>query len=145
MIEGSQDTKLNRRLRLGMVGGGRGAFIGAVHRMASRIDDRWELVAGALSSDAERARASGEDLRLDPARVYGDFAAMAEAEKQRPDRIDAVAIVTPNHMHAAPARAFLEAGIHVICDKPMTTTRADAEELQRLAADRNLLFAVTHN
>jgi predicted dehydrogenase len=145
MIEGSKDGKLNRRLRLGMVGGGRGAFIGAVHRMASRLDDRWELVAGALSSDAERARASGEDLRLAPDRIYSDFAAMAEAEKQRPDRIDAVAIVTPNHMHAKPARAFLEAGIHVICDKPMTTTRADAEDLQKLAAERNLLFAVTHN
>ena len=116
-----------------MVGGGRGAFIGAVHRMASRLDDRWELVAGALSSDAERARLSGEDLRLAPDRIYTDFRAMADAEKQRPDRIDAVAIVTPNHMHAAPAKAFLEAGIHVICDKPMTTTRADAEELARLA------------
>jgi predicted dehydrogenase len=145
MIEGSKDNKLNRRLRLGMVGGGRGAFIGAVHRMASRIDDRWELVAGALSSDAERARLSGEDLRLAPDRIYADFSAMAEAEKRRPDPIDAVAIVTPNHMHAGPARAFLEAGIHVICDKPMTTTRADAEALQRLAAERNLLFAVTHN
>jgi predicted dehydrogenase len=145
MIEGSKDNKLNRRLRLGMVGGGRGAFIGAVHRMASRLDDRWELVAGALSSDAERARASGEDLRLAPDRIYTDFAAMAEAEKRRPDPIDAVAIVTPNHMHAGPAKAFLEAGIHVICDKPMTTTRADAEGLQRLAAERNLLFAVTHN
>ncbi len=145
MIEGSKDGKLNCRLRLGMVGGGRGAFIGAVHRMASRLDDRWELVAGALSSEAERARLSGEDLRLPADRIYGDFRAMADGEKQRADRIDAVAIVTPNHMHAAPAKAFLEAGFHVICDKPMTTTRADAEELARLAADRNLLFAVTHN
>ena len=86
MIEGSKDGKLNRRLRLGMVGGGRGAFIGAVHRMVARLDDRWEFVAGALSSDPERARASGEDLRLDPARIYTDFAAMAEAEKRRSDR-----------------------------------------------------------
>ncbi|WP_088342555.1 MULTISPECIES: Gfo/Idh/MocA family oxidoreductase [Rhodomicrobium] len=145
MIEGSKEGKLNRRLRLGMVGGGRGAFIGAVHRMAARLDDRWDFVAGALSSDAERARLSGEDLRLAPDRVYPDFAAMAEAESKRPDPIDAVAIVTPNHMHAAPAKAFLNAGIHVICDKPLTTTRQDADELQQLAADRNLIFAVTHN
>jgi predicted dehydrogenase len=145
MIEGAQTAQLNRRLRLGMVGGGRGAFIGAVHRMVARLDDRWEFVAGALSSDAERARLSGEDLRLDPTRIYTDFAAMAEAEKRRADPIDAVAIVTPNHLHAAAAKAFLEAGIHVICDKPMTTTRADAEALERLAAERNLLFAVTHN
>ena len=145
MIEGSKDTKLNRRLRLGMVGGGRGAFIGAVHRMVARLDDRWDFVAGALSSDPERARLSGEDLRLAPDRIYTDFAAMAEAEKARPDPIDAVAIVTPNHMHAAPAKAFLNAGIHVICDKPLTTTRQDADDLARLAAERNLIFAVTHN
>jgi predicted dehydrogenase len=145
MIEGSKDTKLNRRLRLGMVGGGRGAFIGAVHRMVARLDDRWEFVAGALSSDPERARLSGEDLRIAPDRIYTDFATMAEAEKRRTDPIDAVAIVTPNHMHAAPAKAFLNAGIHVICDKPLTTTRQDADELQRLAAERDLLFAVTHN
>jgi predicted dehydrogenase len=145
MIEGSTGTKLNRRLRLGMVGGGRGAFIGAVHRMAARLDDRWDFVAGALSSEPERARASGEDLRLDPSRIYADYAAMAEGEKRRPDPIDAVAIVTPNHVHAEAARAFLNAGIHVICDKPMTTNRADAEDLARLAAERNLLFAVTHN
>ena len=145
MIEGSKGTKLNRRLRLGMVGGGRGAFIGAVHRMAARLDDRWDFVAGALSSEPERARASGEDLRLDPSRIYPDYAAMAEGEKRRPDPIDAVAIVTPNHVHAEAARAFLDAGIHIICDKPMTTNRADAEDLARLAAERNLLFAVTHN
>ena len=145
MIEGSTGTKLNRRLRLGMVGGGRGAFIGAVHRMAARLDDRWDFVAGALSSEPERARASGEDLRLDPSRIYPDYAAMAEAEKRRSDPIDAVAIVTPNHVHAVAARAFLDAGIHIICDKPMTTNRADAEDLARLAAERNLLFAVTHN
>ncbi len=145
MIEGSKEGKLNRRLRLGMVGGGRGAFIGAVHRMVARLDDRWDFVAGALSADPERARASGEDLRLDPARIYTDYAAMAEAEKRRSDPIDAVAIVTPNHLHAPAAKAFIDAGIHIICDKPMTTTRADAEELARLASTRNLLFAVTHN
>jgi hypothetical protein len=95
-----------RRLRLGMVGGGRGAFIGAVHRIASRIDDRWELVAGALSSDPDRARASAEDLGLAPDRAYSDFREMARAESSRPDGIDAVSIVTPNHMHAEPAVAF---------------------------------------
>ena len=96
-----------RRLRLGMVGGGRGAFIGAVHRIASRIDDRWELVAGALSSDPERARASGADLGIAPDRAYADFREMARAEAAREDGIDAVSIVTPNHMHADPAIAFL--------------------------------------
>jgi predicted dehydrogenase len=145
MIEGSKDGKLNRRLRFGMVGGGRGAFIGAVHRMVSRLDDRWEMVAGALSSDPERAQASGKEIGLAPDRIYADFTAMAAGEKDRPDRIDAVAIVTPNHMHAGPAKAFLDAGIHVICDKPLTTTRAEAEELERLAGERGLLFAVTHN
>jgi predicted dehydrogenase len=145
MIEGSKDGKLGRRLRLGMVGGGRGAFIGAVHRMVARLDDHWDFVAGALSADPERARASGTDLGLAPDRIYTDFATMAAAEAKRPDRIDAVAIVTPNHLHAAPAKAFLEAGFHVICDKPVTTTRADAEALQRLAAERGLIFAVTHN
>ena len=110
------------RLRLGMVGGGQGAFIGAVHRIARRIDDRWELVAGALSSDAARAAASAADLGIDPARSYADFREMARAEAAREDGIDAVSIVTPNHMHADPAIAFLEAGIHVICDKPLAAT-----------------------
>jgi predicted dehydrogenase len=144
-IEGSAQTKLNRRLRLGMVGGGRGAFIGAVHRIAARLDDRWEFVAGALSSDPERARLSGEDLLLRPERVYGSFDEMAQRESAREDRIDAVAIVTPNHAHAPAAEAFLKAGIHVICDKPLTTTRAEAEALVRLADETGLIFAVTHN
>ncbi|HEY8564580.1 MAG TPA: Gfo/Idh/MocA family oxidoreductase [Beijerinckiaceae bacterium] len=144
-IEALGGGRLNRRLRLGMVGGGRGAFIGAVHRIAARLDDRWALVAGALSSDSERARASGADLLLAPDRVYDSAEAMAKAERARDDRIDAVAIVTPNHAHAPAARAFLAAGIHVICDKPLTTTRADAEDLARLARESGLLFAVTHN
>jgi predicted dehydrogenase len=144
-ITGSPDQKLNRRLRLGMVGGGRGAFIGAVHRIAARLDDRWELVAGALSSDPERARLSGEDLLLKPDRVYGDFNEMARRERRLKDGIDAVAIVTPNHAHAVAARAFLKAGIHVICDKPLTTTRREADQLAKLARDSGLIFAVTHN
>jgi predicted dehydrogenase len=144
-IAGSPDQKLNRRLRLGMVGGGRGAFIGAVHRIAARLDDRWELVAGALSSDPERAKASGEDLLLKPDRIYGDFNEMARRERRLKDGIDAVAIVTPNHAHAAAARAFLKAGIHVICDKPLTTTRREADQLAKLARESDLIFAVTHN
>jgi predicted dehydrogenase len=144
-ITGSQDQRLNRRLRLGMVGGGRGAFIGAVHRIAARLDDRWEFVAGALSSDPERARLSGEDLLLKPDRIYADFAEMARREASREDGIDAVAIVTPNHAHAPAAKAFIEAGIHVICDKPLTTTRREAEELVALAKTSGLVFAVTHN
>ncbi|CAN7487043.1 Gfo/Idh/MocA family oxidoreductase [Bosea sp. LjRoot90] len=144
-IEASTGTKLNRRLRLGMVGGGRGAFIGAVHRIAARLDDRWQLVAGALSSDPERGRLSGEDLLLDPTRIYADANEMAKREKRRKDGIDAVAIVTPNHAHAPAARAFLKAGIHVICDKPLTTNLREAETLAKLARDSGLIFAVTHN
>lgn len=133
------------RIRLGMVGGGEGAFIGAVHRHAARFDDRYELLAGALSSSAEASQRSGRALGLDPQRIYDDYQQMAQAEAAREDGIEAVVIVTPNHMHAPVARAFLEAGINVICDKPVTTTSADALALQALAEARGLLFAVTHN
>lgn len=134
-----------RRLRLGMVGGGQGAFIGAVHRIAARLDDEWELVAGALSSDSDRARASAAALRIAPGRAYDGFEAMARAEAGREDRIDAVAIVTPNHVHHAAAVAFLDAGFHVICDKPMTTTLADARDLAGRVERGGALFALTHN
>lgn len=144
-IEASSTTTVSRRLRLGMVGGGRGAFIGAVHRIAARLDDRYELVAGALSSDPERARASAADLHIAPDRAYADFDAMAKAEAARADGIDVVAIVTPNHMHAPIATAFLRAGIHVICDKPMTRTVAEAEALAALVAETGLIFVLTHN
>lgn len=144
-IEASNSTTVGRRLRLGMVGGGHGAFIGAVHRMAARLDDRYELVAGALSSDPERARASAADLHIASDRAYADFKTMAKAESARPDGIDAVAIVTPNHLHAPIATAFLEAGIHVICDKPMTRTVAEAEALAALVAQTGLIFVLTHN
>src|SRR6266849_2320493 len=136
---------INRRLRLGMVGGGPGAFIGAVHRIAARLDDRFELVAGALSSNAERARAAALDLHIPAERAYGSFSEMAEAEARRPDRIDAVSIVTPNHLHFAPAKAFLEAGIHVICDKPLTTTVEDAVALAQMVRRTGLIFGLTHN
>src|SRR3954452_12821941 len=145
-IEGkSPSGAMRRRLRLGMVGGGRGAFIGAVHRIAARLDDRWDLVAGALSSDPERARASAADLFIAPDRSYPDFAGMARAEAAREDGIDAVAIVTPNHRHPPAARAFLDAGIHVICDKPMTATVAQAEDLVAAVEASGKLFALTHN
>src|SRR6187397_1409956 len=111
---------MNRRLRLGMIGGGRGGFIGAVHRMAARLDDRYQLVAGALSSDPDNAKASAADLGIDPSRAYGSYHEMVEKEARRDDRIDVVSIVTPNHLHYEPCKLFLEAGIHVICDKPMT-------------------------
>ncbi len=136
---------LGRRLRLGMVGGGRDAFIGAVHRIAARLDDRYELVAGALSADPEKAKASAADLGLPAERAYGSFAEMAAAEAERADGIDVVAIVTPNHLHYAPAKAFLEAGIHVICDKPLTSTLEDAEALQALVDSSGLVFGLTHN
>lgn len=133
------------RIRLGMVGGGQGAFIGAVHRIAARLDDQYELVAGALSSDPERALASARELGLAADRGYPSYEAMAKAESQRPDGIEAVAIVTPNHVHAPAARAFLDARIHVICDKPLTSTLADAEALAAAATASGLIFAVTYN
>ncbi|MBW9105198.1 Gfo/Idh/MocA family protein [Paraburkholderia phenoliruptrix] len=131
-----------RRLRLGMVGGGQGAFIGAVHRLAARLDDRFELVAGALSSDPQRARASAAEAGI--ARSYDDWREMARAEAARDDGIDAVAIVTPNHLHAPVATAFLEAGIHVVCDKPLAVSLAEGEALAKLAREKNRLFALTH-
>ena len=135
---------MTRRLRLGMVGGGQGAFIGAVHRLAARMDDHYELLAAALSADPANARSSALALGLDPARAYEDYARMAQAEAARPDGIEVVAITTPNHLHAPVARAFLEAGIHVICDKPLALTLAEGEELAHLARQRRRLFALTH-
>jgi len=143
-IEGRNDGA-QRRVRLGMVGGGEGAFIGAVHRIAARLDDHYELLAGALSSEPARAKRSGAALGLDPARVYGSFEEMAHAEAKHPNGIEAVAIVTPNHMHAPVATAFLQAGIHVICDKPLTATLAQAKALADLARKSGSVFAVTYN
>jgi predicted dehydrogenase len=131
------------RLRLGMVGGGRDAFIGAVHRIAARIDDQYELVAGCFSSNPEKALASAADLGV--ARAYTSFADMASKEARRKDGIDAVAIVTPNHMHAPVALQFLKRGIHVICDKPLTATLPEAKKLAKAAADSGVVFALTHN
>ncbi len=133
-----------RRLRLGMVGGGQGAFIGAVHRIASRIDDRYELVAAALSSNAARAAASGAAIGLPEDRSYADFREMARREAARPDGAEVVAIVTPNHLHAPVATAFLEAGIHVVCDKPLAVSVAEGRALAALARERRRVFAVTY-
>ncbi|WP_363497151.1 Gfo/Idh/MocA family protein [Burkholderia sp. LMU1-1-1.1] len=135
---------VQRRLRLGMVGGGDGAFIGAVHRIAGRLDDCYELVAASLSSNPEKAAASAAGLRLVSGRSYADYQEMARAEAARPDGIDAVAIVTPNYLHAPMATAFLEAGIHVICDKPLAISLAEGEALAALARERNKIFALTH-
>jgi predicted dehydrogenase len=144
-ITGTSEKK-SRRIRLGMVGGGQGAFIGAVHRMASRLDDEYELVAGALSADSKKAIASGKELGLAADRIYADFKAMAKAEAARPDGIEVVAIVTPNHMHVPVAKAFIEAGIHVICDKPLALTLKEAKSLAPLLQKKpNLVFALTHN
>lgn len=137
-------TAAPRRLRLGLVGGGTGAFIGAVHRIAARLDDRFELVAGALSADPERSRADAQQLRISPDRAYGDYREMAAREAARGDGIDAVAIVTPNHLHHAAATAFLEAGIHVLCEKPMTVSLAEALELAATVQRTGLVFGLAH-
>ena len=131
------------RIRLGMVGGGNDAFIGAVHRIAARLDDRYELVAGALSSTPEKARASGEALGLP--RIYDDFKQMAIREARLKNGIEAVSVVTPNHVHFAAAREFLKRGIHVICDKPLTSTLADARKMVKAVEESDALFFLTHN
>ena len=134
-----------KRIRLGMVGGGNDAFIGAVHRIAARLDDRYELVAGALSSTPEKARASGAALGLAPDRTYDDYKSMAIREARLKDGVEAVAIVTPNHVHFPAAREFLKRGIHVICDKPLTSTLAAARKMVQAAEKSDALFILTHN
>jgi len=144
-IEAGTEQGHAPRIRLGMVGGGAGAFIGGVHRIAARLDDRFELVAGALSSSAEKAQASGRELGLDPERTYSSYTEMAEQESARPDGIEAVSIVTPNHVHYEAAVEFLKRGIHVICDKPLTSNLTDAKKLKAAADDSEALFILTHN
>ncbi len=144
-IEGKDEQAREPRIRLGMVGGGAGAFIGAVHRMAARLDDQFDLVAGALSSTPEKAIASGRDLGLDPSRTYGSYKEMAIREARLKDGIEAVSIVTPNHVHFEAAREFLKRGIHVICDKPLTSNLADAKKLKKAADESSALFILTHN
>ena len=136
-----------RKIRMGMVGGGRGAFIGGVHRMAAALDGQIELVCGAFSSNPEKSKASAEDFFIAPERAYGSFEEMIKAEKQLPEdvRMDFVSIVTPNHLHFAPAKMALENGFHVVCDKPVTFTLAEAKELEKLVEETGLIFALTHN
>lgn len=136
----------NRKLRYAMVGGGPGAFIGAVHRMAAELDGQMELVAGAFSSSEEKSRQAGEELFLDQSRVYGSWQEMIEKEAARSeDRIDFVSIVTPNFLHHPVAKAALEAGFHVVCDKPMTMTVDESEDLCRTVSRTGRVFALTHN
>jgi len=128
-----------------MIGGGPGSFIGSVHRMAARLDDQYTLVAGAFSPDETRTREMGRQTFLDPERVYPDWREMLRAESGRADKPDAIAVVTPNHLHHQQAKACLEAGFHVVCDKPMTTTWAHAADLADTVARTGKLFALTHN
>ena len=146
MVAG-KDTLHKRKLRYGMVGGGQGAFIGAVHRKAAALDGEIELVAGALSSTPEKAKASGRELGLAADRNYGSWEEMLERERARPEdeRIDFVSIVTPNHVHYPVAKAFAEAGIHVVCDKPLVHTSEQANDLVRTAEKSGVVFAVTYN
>jgi predicted dehydrogenase len=138
---------MKRKIRMGMVGGGRGAFIGGVHRMAAALDGEIELVCGAFSSDPEKSRLSGEDFCLSPERVYGSYQEMIEKEKMLPEgeRMDFVSIVTPNHVHYGPARMALENGFHVVCDKPLAFNLKEALHLETLVNHTGLIFALTHN
>jgi predicted dehydrogenase len=138
-------ARLGRRLRLGVIGGGEGSFIGAVHRAAARIDDRFEIVAGVFSSNAERSRDLGQQLGLSDARAYGSMADMLGTESERDDGIDVVAVMTPNHRHLPDCRLAIERGLHVICDKPLTTNLGEALDLVSLVRDRNAVFCLTHN
>ncbi|HEY4302495.1 MAG TPA: Gfo/Idh/MocA family oxidoreductase [Candidatus Didemnitutus sp.] len=138
---------MNRKLRYGMIGGGQGAFIGAVHRIAAGMDGLAELVAGAFSSDASRSQASGAALFVAPDRVYGSYAEMARAEMAKPqaERLDFVVIVTPNHQHFGPAKLFLEHGFNVVCDKPVTFNLKEALKLRAIVRKSGKVFALTHN
>ncbi len=138
---------MSRKIRYGMVGGGRGAFIGAVHRIAAAMDQQIELVCGAFSSDPERSRASGADLFLPPGRCYGTFQEMIQGERRLPagERMDFIAIVTPNHMHFPPAKLALTNGFHVLSDKPATFNLAEAKKLAEIVKQTGLLYGLTHN
>jgi predicted dehydrogenase len=138
---------MSRKIRMGMIGGGRGAFIGGVHRMAAALDGQIELVCGSFSSDPERSKFSGQDLYLNPDRVYGSFKEMIERESALPaeDKIDLISIVTPNHLHFEPAKMALEHGFHVICDKPLTFNLEEAYQLKKIVNNADRIFALTHN
>ena len=135
---------MQRKLRMGMVGGGPGAFIGPVHRIAAELDGKIELVAGAFSQSPERSRAAGESYKIDSARAYSDYKTMIEVERKRTDPIDFVAIVTPNHLHLPVALAALDAGFPVMSDKPATATYEEAEQLEKAVAKSGLPYGLTH-
>ena len=139
------DREKKDPIRWGMVGGGQGSFIGEVHRIAARLDNNYLFCAGALSSEPERSQKSGSELGLEKGRSYKNYEAMIKGESSRDDRIEAVSIVTPNDMHFPIAKRFLQEGFHVICDKPMTVTTHEADELVELANKQNLVFGVTYN
>src|SRR5262249_42201267 len=143
----SLNAPLNRKLRMGLVGGGQGAFIGRVHSIAAVMDHNAALVAGAFSADPTRSKVSAQDYGVAPERAYGSYQEMVEGERKLPEgeRIDFVSVTTPNHTHYEIARAFAEAGFNVICDKPLTYDLAQAEELQKVVAKAGVVFAVTHN
>ncbi len=148
MVSGkSEESFFPRKLRMGMVGGGRDAFIGGVHRRAALFEGNVELVSGAFSSTPEKSKASGRDLLLPEERVYGSYQEMIEKELALPEeeRIDFVSVVTPNHMHYPVAKAFVEAGFHVACDKPLVHTVEQAKDLVRAVKDKGVVFAVTYN
>jgi len=148
MVSGkNEETFFPRKLRMGMVGGGRGAFIGGVHRRAAQLDGGVELTAGCFSSTPEKSKASGRDFYLPDDRVYGSYQEMIEAEGSLPEgeRIDFVSVVTPNHMHYPIAKAFVEAGFHVACDKPMVHTMDQALDLVKAVKEHDVVFAVTYN
>jgi predicted dehydrogenase len=138
---------MKQKLRMGMVGGGIGAFIGGVHRMAAALDGEINLVCGAFSSNPEKSRASGAELGLMPERCYGTFEEMIQTEKTLPadQRMQVVSVVTPNHMHFAPSKMALENGFHVICDKPLAFSLAEAEALAKVVRDTGMVFTLTHN
>src|SRR6266478_2013785 len=141
------NAPLNRKLRMGLVGGGQGAFIGRVHATAAVLDNRAVLVAGALSSDPAKAKASAPDYDIKPERAYGSYSEMVAAESKLPssERVDFVSIATPNHTHFEIARACAEAGFNVMCDKPMTYDLGQAEELAKIVEKTGVAFALTHN
>src|SRR5437870_7118739 len=141
------NAPLNRKLRMGLIGGGQGAFIGRVHAIAAILDNRAVLVAGALSADPAKAKASAPDYDIKPERAYGSYQEMLAAESKLPasERIDFVSIATPNHTHYEIAKAFIDAGFNVMCDKPMTFDLSQAEELAKLVHKSGAVFALTHN
>jgi len=136
---------MQSRIKYGMVGGGEGAFIGEIHRMAARLDNHYELVAGAFSSEAERSIRSAKTLGISADRSYADFQEMAKKEQARTDGIEAVVIVTPNHLHLRIAEIFLQAGIHVICDKPLSATLEEGHAFAEFARKSDKIFALTYN